>query len=246
MQDAISIAIQSMHSDMSRVVATGGNLANLTTAGYKRSVSTTQSFTDYLSVAGYGGGMKLPFPVLLPAVTQTTDHKAGDMKFTGNPMDLAISGQGYFEVSTPTGPAYTRKGSFRLDERGRLVNDQGYALMGQGGELLIGTAQPAIDGSGQITDDAGKVVGQVKTTQFSDAQSMVKIDAGLYQAGTAQPVPTDGDSRVLQGYLENSNVDSTAEMVTLIETMRHFQAMQQVVQGYGDALERAIQKLGEV
>ena len=245
MQDAMTTAIQSMHNDKTRLEAAGGNLANLTTPGYKRSVSTTQSFTDYLSVAGYGGGARLPFPVMMPTVVHATDHKAGNMRFTGNPMDLAISGQGYFEVATPTGSAFTRKGSFRVDERGRLVNDQGYPLMGQGGELLIASSEPAIDGTGQVTD-AGKVVGQIKTTQFSDVQSMVKIDAGLYQQGNAQPVPSDGESRVLQGYLEDSNVDSTAEMVGLIETMRHFEAAQRIVQGYDEVLGKAIDKLGQL
>ena len=75
---------------------------------------------------------------------------------------------------------------------------------------------------------------------------MVKLEAGLYQQGSAQIAPADGEARVRQGYLENSNVDSTAEMVGLIESMRHFEAAQKIIQGYDDMLEKAIRKLGEL
>jgi len=165
------------------------------------------------------------------------------VQFTGNPLDLAISGDGYFEVSTPSGPAYTRKGNFRLDERGRLVTEQGHPL--QGGEFVLTTSAPAIDEAGRVTE-VGRQVGQIRTIQFSGVQGMVKVDAGLYSQGGAQIAPADGETRVRQGYLENSNVDSTAQMVGLIESMRHFDAAQKIIQGYDDMLEKAIRKLGEL
>jgi len=244
-QDALTVAVQSMHNDLARVEGTSLNLANITTAGYKRGVPVTQSFTDYLSAVGYAGGPRLPLPVTLPSVRQTLDYKAGSLKFTGNALELAIAGNAYFEVSTPSGPAYTRKGNFRLDERGRVVTEQGYPLMGQGGELVLMTSEPAIDRTGQVTD-GDKAIGQLRLAQFSNAQGLAKLDSGLYQQGSAQPAPLEGDNSVHQGYLENSNVDSAAEMVRLIETMRHFEAAQKIVQGYDDMLEKSIRKLGEL
>lgn len=245
MQDALTVAVQSMHNALARIEGTSLNMANLTTVGYKRSVPVTQSFSDYLSVSGYAGAPRLPFPIMLPGVDQVPDFKSGGVKLTGNPLDLAISGEGYFEVSTPGGPAYTRKGNFRLDERGRLVTEQGHPLLAQGGELVLTTSQPAIDDAGRVTE-AGRLVGQVRTIQFSGVRGMVKLEAGLYQQGSAQIAPADGEARVRQGYLENSNVDSTAEMVGLIESMRHFEAAQKIIQGYDDMLEKAIRKLGEL
>jgi len=234
-----------MHNALARVEGTSLNMANLTTAGYKRSVPVTRSFSDYLSVGGYAGAPRLPLPIMLPGVDQVPDFKSGGVQFTGNPLDLAISGEGYFEVSTPSGPAYTRKGNFRLDERGRLVTEQGHPLQGQGGELVLTTSQPAIDDAGRVTE-AGRQLGQIRTIRFSDPQGMVRLEAGLYGQGSAQTAQADGEARVRQGYLENSNVDSTAEMVGLIESMRHFEAAQKIVQGYDDILEKAIRKLGEL
>ncbi len=243
MQDALTIAVQSMHNALARIEGASLNMANLTTAGYKRSVSVTQSFSDYLGLSGYSGEPRSPFPILLPGIGQVADFKNGGVKLTGNPLDLAISGEGYFEVSTPSGPAYTRKGNFRLDERGRLVTEQGHPL--QGGEFVLTTSAPAIDEAGRVTE-AGRQVGQIRTIQFSGVQGMVKVDAGLYSQGSAQIAPADGEARVRQGYLENSNVDPTAEMVGLIESMRHFEAAQKIIQGYDDMLEKAIRKLGEL
>jgi len=232
-----------MHNALARIEGTSLNMANLTTAGYKRSVPVTRSFSDYLGVTGYAGAPRLPFPIMLPGVDRVLDFKSGGVKLTGNPLDLAISGEGYFEVSTPGGPAYTRKGNFRLDERGRLVTEQGHPL--QGGEFVLTTSAPAIDDAGRVTE-AGRQVGQIRTIQFSGVQGMVKLASGLYQQGSAQIAPADGEARVRQGYLENSNVDSTAEMIGLIESMRHFEAAQKIIQGYDDMLEKAIRKLGDL
>jgi len=245
MQDALSVAVHTMHNALARIEGAGLNLTNLTTAGYKRGVSVTRSFSDYLGVGAFSGTPRLPVPVMLPSVTQVPDLKSGGVMYTGNPLDLAVSGDGYFEVSTPNGPAYTRKGNFRVDARGRLVTEQGYALASQSGELALTTAKPAIDQAGWVTD-GGRQLGQIRVAQFSGARGMVKLDGGLYGQGSALMVPTDGESVVRQGYLEHSNVDSAAEMVSLIESMRHFEAAQRIVQGYDDLLGKAIQKLGEL
>lgn len=245
MQDALRVAVQTMHNALARIEGTGLNLTNLTTAGYKRSVAVTRSFSDYLGIGAFAGARRLPVPIMLPSVGHVPDLKNGGMMFTGNALDLAVSGDGYFEVSTPNGPAYTRKGNFRVDARGRLVTEQGYPLMSQGGELVVTTPKPAVDQAGWVSE-AGRQVGQIKMVQFSGAQGMVRLDSGLYGQGSALPVPPDGGSGVRQGYLENSNVDSAAEMVSLIESMRHFEAAQKILQGYDDTLGRAIQKLGEL
>jgi flagellar basal-body rod protein FlgF len=246
MQDALTVAVHTMHNALARVEGTGLNLTNLTTAGYKRSVAVTRSFSDYLGIGAFTGTRRLPVRVTLPSVDHVPDLKSGGVMFTGNALDFAVSGEGYFEVSTPSGSAYTRKGSFRLDGRGRLVTEQGYALMSQGGELVVTTPQPTVDQAGRVSD-AGKQIGQIKVVQFSGAQGMVRLQGGLYSQGSAVVAPPDGgDPGVRQGYLEHSNVDSAAEMVSLIESMRHFEAAQKILQGYDDSLGRAIQKLGEL
>ena len=102
---------------------------------------------------------------------------------------------------------------------------------------------PRIDRRGRVLDGE-TLVGQLRIVRFEDPQSLVKLGAGLFGAGaqTAQPL---ADAGVRQGYLEASNVVAANEMVRLIETMRHFESNQKVIQGYDEVLERAIRTLGE-
>src|SRR5258707_5240457 len=102
-----------MHNALARIEGTSLNMANLTTAGYKRSVSVTQSFSDYLGLSGYGGAPTSPFPILLPGIGQVADFKNGGGKLTSNPLDLATSGGGHFPGSTPSRAAFTPQGQFR-------------------------------------------------------------------------------------------------------------------------------------
>jgi flagellar basal body rod protein FlgG len=238
MQDALTVAVHSMQNDLARVESSSVNLANINTAAYKRSVPVTRSFAARLGSAHAG------LPVALPSVAQVRDERSANLRLTGNALDLAISGSAYFEVMTPAGAAYTRKGSFRLDERSRLVTEHGHPVMGDSGEIFLTSQQPAIDAAGRLSDGEQRF-GQLRLVQFSNAQAMVRLDAGLFLQGAAQPAPLDGDTRLRQGYLEDSNVDAAAEMVRLIEVMRHFEAAQKVLQGYDGMLEKAINKLGE-
>src|SRR5262245_61856572 len=104
MQDALTVAMQTMHNALARVEGVGLNLTNLTTAGYKRSVAVTRSFADFIGIGAFSGGRRLPLPVALPSIDHAPDLRAGGVQFTGNALDFAVSGDGYFEVSTPSGP----------------------------------------------------------------------------------------------------------------------------------------------
>ena len=248
MNEVLAVALHSMQGDMARLEQIGLNMANALTPGYKRGVAVQApqgaSFAAHLtnaaaSVEGAGAAV--------PVMEFATDARAGTLKSTGQSLDLALAGKGYFEVLTDAGPAYTRGGSFRLDARGRLVTAQGHAVMGSSGEIVLNTSSPAIAATGAITSGAGEanLLAQLKVVEFEGNAKLQPLGDGLHAAGPGMKVVADDEARVRQGFLENSNVSTTYEMTSMIHAMRHFESMQKVAQGYDDMLGTAIRKLGE-
>lgn len=225
------------------------NLANVLTPGYKRGVALQRvqgaNFTEHLGQAAFttpsfaAGGA--------PIVDLVRSGRAGTLKSTGQSLDVALAGQGYFEVATDAGPAYTRNGGFRLDARARLVTAQGYPVMGTGGEIVLDVANPVIGASGAITSTAsdGNPLGQLKVVDFESHSTLTPMGDGLHAAAPGMKVLPPDEVLVRQGFLENSNVSSTEEMNSMIQAMRHFESMQKIAQGYDEMLGTAIRKLGE-
>jgi flagellar basal-body rod protein FlgG len=170
----------------------------------------------------------------------------GALQATGQSLDLALAGDGFFEVATAHGPAYTRQGNLHLDARSRLVTAAGDAVMGQGGEIVLGTGAATVDAAGNITDQAsGRQLGRLRIVRFDPAVRPQALGDGLWAEAPGMREVADAERDVRQGYLERSNVNSTQEMVRLMQTMRHFESVQRVVQGYDDMLGTAIRKLGD-
>lgn len=243
MIDALTATTDSMINDMARLNAVSHNLANSGTAGFKKEIQVSRPFLEYLGMERSAQSSRL-FAVGLPHTETVTDHRPGTLKLTGNPLDLAIEDDGYFEVMTEQGPAYTRQGSFRLDAQGRLVTDAGMPVSGVSGELMLTTSQPMIDSSGKVFEGE-RQVGQVNLVKFTDARTLQSIGSGLYLAGAGSTIKNDGYNRLRQGYTEASNVNSMTEMVKMIETMRHFESSQRIIQGYDEMMGKSIRTLGE-
>lgn len=263
MQEVFAIALASMHHDVNRLDRIALNLANAGTPGYKREVVAVQPFALVLDAArGTEGlathaGITTDEPERTPgALRVLTDMRPGSLKITGHPFDVALEGGGFFEVSTPEGLAYTRHGEFRLDALGRLVTAQGHPVMGASGEILLTTRTPVIDAQGRITEpdavtgpsavDPGTPIARLKVVRFDDERSLRRLGSGLFAPGSGMTEVREGEVQVRQGSLENANVSSMHEMVQLVETMRHFESMQRVAQGYDEMLGTAIRKLGDL
>ena len=235
--DALAIAASSMAGDIDRMAVISHNLANAGTAGFKRGMAVSRPFVAMLDAQlAYGGAAPQPLQAW-------TNHAVGPMQNTGHALDLAIDGDGFFEVEDANGPVYTRTGQFQLDANGRLVDAAGRAVAGSGGEIRLESPQPRIDRQGRVYD-GDVLAGQLRVVRFDEPQSLVKLGAGQFAAG-AQSAQAVADPAVRQGYLEASNVVAANEMVRLIETMRHFESGQKVIQGCDEVLERAIRTLGE-
>lgn len=241
MSNVLGMILGSIHADMARMDHIAMNLANAQTPGYKRGVVSVLSFAQQVE------GTALPQTTL----AVQTDHRPGTLQATGQPLDLALTGPGWFEVMTPDGPAYTRQGNFRLDARGRLVTQQGLPVLGAGGEIQLVHGTAVIDAAGRVFDGTASAkanatpVAQLRIVRLDPHAPVQRAGDGLVRiAGDAAQVQ-EGSVEVKQGFLERSNVSHMQEMVRLMETVRHLESLQKVALGYDELLGTAIRRLGD-
>lgn len=231
---------------MRRLDVISNNLANVNTPGYKK---------DKMSFEGLLAGNENP-----PAVPQSTtadpilqkeniyiDYSSGPTSQSGNTLDLALDGDGFFAVTTPEGTAYTRQGNFRTNVDGTLVTVDGYPVQGTGGaDISIKGSRVEIDAKGAVLVD-GEQVGVISVVDFEKPYNLTKVGNALLVPSDRQAAaPQAGKAQVQQGHLEGSNVDSIAEMVQLIETNRYFEACSKVIRGFDDIAAKAANELGRV
>ena len=236
MADGAAIAASGMHADMQRIAIISQNLSNVLTPGYKRL---------WPVAAGFGALMAPDTGSPAAGIETSTDFRSAPSRRTGNVLDLAIEGEGYFVLQDAAGAlTYTRQGRFMLDANGRLVAPGGLAVAGVSGEIRLESDQPRIDRSGRIFD-RDTLLGQIRLQRFDDPHRLAPAGPGRYAQGTASPGQAGESVRIRQGHVEASNVIPADEMVRLIETMRRFEGGQKVIQWYDDMLEQALSRLGQ-
>ena len=242
--DAVTIASISMQNDLQRMNGIAQNLANANTAGYKRQITASRPFAAFLQDgnelegSNFGNIGEIGRPSNL-------DMRVGTLRPTGNNFDVAVEGDGFFEVDTGADPAYARQGTMRVDGRGRLVTQQGLPLVGLDGDVRPNGGVLAIDPQGEVRQGE-RSLGQIKLVRFANPGRMLTLGNGLYaQGGAVLAEQSLKPGALRSGFLENSNVESAQEMVRLTETVRHFEAMQKIMQGYGELFDKTLRKLGE-
>jgi flagellar basal-body rod protein FlgG len=237
-----------------RLNLSANNLANVNTTGYKRDrVSFEDTFMRYAHDYHVDPRGNLREKELLPRADlvakprlaeQKIDFSQGALQATGNPLDLAIQGQGFFKVAAPGGTYYTRNGAFHRNAEGMLVTDQDYPVLGNGGPIQLPEGRTVtVDGTGGLyVDDAQ--VGQLDVVTVQNPDMLQKYGANLYMAQSGatiqEGVAQAGRTEVAQGYLEKPNVEVVEEMVNMIETQRTFEAYQKVISGSNDLDTKAI------
>jgi len=219
------------------------NLANAATAGFKLD---RESYNLY--VAPEAVSPDAPDPTTLPVVERHwTDFSQGQLTPTGNPLDLALGSPGFFAVNGPSGPLYTRNGSFELSPSGVLTTSDGYAVRAAGGGTIQLQAnrpiEVAADGSIQ---QAGTTVASLEIDDFESPAALAKSGKNYFEAGGAAGVRPAASSTVHQGSLEGSNVEAPESTVRLVNLMRQFEMLQKAMSLGQQMGQYAIQEVAKV
>lgn len=247
MTNAMTLSALGMINDVRQMDIISQNIANANTNGYKRDLPVFGTFPAEFESVLLGmtqSTMPLQNNLPLPRVQSVLDASQGTLRFTGNLLDVAIEGDGFFELSTAGGTRFTRHGAFKLDVGGRLVTADGHVVNGVGGEIRLLNASPKIDKQGRLFDGED-MVGQLKIVRFDDTTGLHRLGGGLYESDTAAEPVASAHQGVRQGHLEASNVDAMHEMVRMIETTRHFEMSQKVITGYDEMIGEAISTIAE-
>ena len=246
---AVGMAIQQQRMD---VVA--NNIANAATNGFGRDIVVTQSFQDVLALRVRDPGQSRLSPIIGPmslgVFTNTVyrDFSNGMISATGSPLDLAITGSGFFEIAFTNGAGeatnmYSRNGGFTISNDGVLTTALGFPVLDtSGNEINIPPGSIAISERGEITVD-GNAIAQIRIVDFEDLMTLRPFGHNLY-AITAQTVEIGFQGSVLQGHIEFSNVNSVREMVEMISLARTYEANQQMIRMQDQTLSQAVNEIG--
>lgn len=216
---------------------TANNMANMSTPGYK---SQDVLFKEYLNKTNDSEGKISQ----VQDVGTFRDLSQGPITHTGNKLDAAIDGEGYFAVQTAGGIRYTRGGSFSFNDKGEIVTQSGNTVLSSSnGPLAMqqGATRLTIMQNGEVSSEKG-TIGKLKVVSFDDAQQLLPIGGGLYEATGAAEQPV-ARPHVIQGALEGSNVQPIVEMNRMIEVMRLYQSAQNMIMNDHDMQRSMIQKL---
>jgi len=225
-----------------RVDTVANNLANANTAGFKRELVFSQEFTKAQQKT-------LPKQADWEQVKVTgvaVDFAQGPIERTGDPRHLAIEGDAFFVVSTPNGPMYTRAGNFAISPQGKLTTQDGYPVLGEAGELTIQGNEVVVEQGGRVAVDR-RPVGQLKLVTFPKPYPLVRTAPGLFATASDAAPPARAEKfAIIQGALEGSNTSLISEMVEMIESYRHFETGQRMIQIQDESLGKAVNQLGVV
>ena len=254
MLGSLSTAATGMSAQQFMMDTISNNLANVNTTGYKQSRAEFSSLAyQDIFTAGTPTSQSTQSPTGLyrghgvRTVASNRLFTLGDIKHTGNPLDLAIGGDGFFQVQLQNGQtAYTRDGSFKLDGQGRIVTSDGYIVLPN---ISIPSDATSIDiaPNGTVTvmgaNGNSQQVGSVTLTKFLNPAGLNAIGDNIYTATSAsgqpiQGVPNqDGFGALRQGYLEMSNVDIIQQMVGMINAQRAYEFDARVIQASDQMLQ---------
>jgi flagellar basal-body rod protein FlgF/flagellar basal-body rod protein FlgG len=228
------------------------NVANVNTSGYKADKSLFQEFLTSGAREDSFSGRDRRVSYVVDRATWH-DFAQGAAEPTKNPLDVAIDGKGFLVVQTPGGERYTRDGSLQINSQGQLVTAAGNPVLGTNGPIVFQPTDKEIsitaDGSVSVLEGVSRidsVRGKLRLVSFAQAQRLVKEGANLFSSGAGNAAQPDATSKVRQGFVEKSNVNSVAEMSKMIEVTRAYTQLSAMLQQQGDLRKSALEKLADV
>jgi flagellar basal-body rod protein FlgG len=258
---ALQVARTGLDAQAERMRIIANNLANVNTTAFQRDRAEFASLAyQTVTAAGarsagdnqYATGLNLGTGVRLTGTGRITSQ--GSLNSTGNPLDLAIEGDGYFQIQRPDGSTgYSRAGNFHLSSEGKLVTTDGMPVMP---EIQIPDGASAVtigqDGTVSVTGTGqteAQEVGKIELARFVNPAGLQALGNNLYgvtgASGEAQTGPANAEGRgaIRQGALEASNVNVVQELVDMIETQRAYEVNSKMIQATDEMLRNANQQL---
>lgn len=229
MVKGIFMTARNLDSKVKNIQIIANNLANINTTGFKREIPFSEIMTRFEN----------------EHKKQITDFNQGELIQTANPLNMAISGEGLFVLQTDNGYELTRNGNFKISEEGFLINDQGYKVMGKKGEINIMEFALENDQTISIANNGEISVGNMFVDEILigriDAESNVLRKEGLnFVFENGDYLVADNDKyEVLQGFLENANINPVLEMQAMIFNNKDFETSQKVINTFDQSMERA-------
>jgi flagellar basal body rod protein FlgG len=213
------------------------DLANVSTAGYKTErLAKMASERDEFDAA-------LESAVDVVSSGTKVDFSSGTIATTGRDLDVAVDGRGFFEIETERGLRYTRNGSFHRRADGVLTTAEGQPVMGEGGPITIGAGAVSVSPDGTIKS-GNAIVGRLRVVEFGSEKDLIRESGSRFRALTGAE-PTEVETKVIGGALEQSNVSIVDRMAALTELSRGFEALQRGVSVLMNDLDsRIISELG--
>jgi len=237
MINGIEILANAAIGQISRLNCVTHNIANVNTPGFK---AERLRFLNKNVAGGINGGSSMQRPVA------TVDYSPGGIRKTGNILDLAINGKGFFAVQTKDGVAYTKDGRFMLSENGEMVTRAGDYVLGRGGKIVIEGNNIRISEEGMISVDGNKV-DTLKIVSFREPSALVRLSAGFYlNPDNLAGAEEEGNACVQSGYFELSNVQIIREMVEMINIQRTFESYQKAIQTISEQNKASTNRIGKL
>ena len=238
MESGLYVAVSGQIAAQRRLDTIAHNIANVNTPGFR---AEEIKFESLISDAGKD-------PVAFSSSGETFfSRKSGSMVQTGNPLDIAVSGNAWLAVETPAGMAYTRDGRLQVSQEGQLRSINGYPIVDvSGAPIQVGPKEGpiTISADGMISQK-GVRVGAVGLFRLEEQAKLARYDnSALLSEIPGQPVVNFNEVSVQQGFLEESNVNAMMEMTNLITLTRNFEAVSSATDQFQDSLKEAIRKLG--
>jgi len=228
---------ETMLAQEQRLNQIANNLANVNTTGYKKD---NLSFGEMMFKAA-DNRMRVG-----KAINVTTDQTQGPTIQTGNPLDFAINGRGFFKIQTQAGIRYTRNGNFTLNSAGQLSTADGNLVIGDGGPIILNNDQISVAQDGQISA-GGQIINKLSLVNFTNVNSLEKEGNSLFKlkpGGNKEQAVVNPN--VQQGALEGSNVNIIKGMTEMIDLQRSYQAQQKAIQTLDDLDHQSISRVGNL
>lgn len=215
------------------------NMSNVSTPGYKMDRMMESTFRDEMLYRYDQDGRTEVGTVsrMNVADERVTDYTEGGIRETGYPLDVGLTGDGFFVIETENGEVYTRNGSFNLNNDGYLILPGMGRVMGTNGPIQVDTDDLTIDSQGRVTDaQNGRYFGTLDVVDFADYGELTKVTGGVFTTGAA---PMGSNAVVTQKFLEDSNVNLAEQMTAMMSSQRVLQGSAQILRMYDQMISRA-------